>query len=185
MENKNAYIVYIDESNISNNSGHSAYVSVLVLHIEKDEINRKLLFIEKELNITHAHWVDMPRRLRIKFAKKIRNLKFDCNVSLYKNPIYPESVLENFMSNILNTDNLILKVVIDGKKSVSNISKFRKRLKSRGIIINCLLFIDDKCDPSLRLADFMVGLIRSHVDNKNIDNEYMFNLLKHKIKILN
>lgn len=180
---ENTYIVYIDESNISNNMGYSVYVSVFVLYLEKDDINHRLMTIEKELNITHVHWVDMPWRLRTNFAKKIKNLKFYCNVSLYKNPINPESILEDFISNILTVDNLILKFVVDGKKSPANISKLRKRLKRRGVIIYRLLFADDKSEPSLRLADFMAGLVRSHIHNRNKENDYMYNMLKHKIKI--
>ncbi len=172
------YFVYIDESNISTNLGHSAYSCVFVLCINKDDI-------EKELNITYLHWVDMPWKLRIKFAEKIKNLDFVCKCTIFKNPINQEVVLTDFISNIINNDLFVSKITVDGKKPKHYISRLKKKLRKQGVIFDKLLFTNDKSESFLRLADFIAGLIRSYIDNKNESNEYMFDILKRKIKIPN
>ena len=69
MENKK-YIVYIDESNIVSNTGHSVYVALFLEFLNKNDVDNRLLSIEKELNISYIHWVDMPWKFRVKFAEK-------------------------------------------------------------------------------------------------------------------
>lgn len=78
-----------------------------------------------------------------------------------------------------------MKIIIDGNKNSVYLHKLKRRLKNKGIKFSKLMFVDDKVDVLIRLADFMAGLVRSYTDNKNKNNTYMFNLLKNKIKILN
>ena len=178
-------IIYIDESNISTNTGHSAYCAIFIFYTDKDIITKEIIYIESKLNIKHVHWVKMSWKSRLKFAKRIANLNFSCRVSIYINPINQENALEKFISEIVSIEDGILKIIIDGKKGDRYIHKLKKSLKSKNVTINRLLFVDDKSEGLIRLADFIAGLVRSHVDNQNTDNTYMFNVLKHKIKILN
>ena len=73
MENKETYLVYIDESNILSSTGHSVYTGVYITYSKKDDIAGKVIQIEKDLKILYTHWVDMTWKIRLKFAEKIRN----------------------------------------------------------------------------------------------------------------
>ncbi len=184
MENKQ-YIVYIDESNISTEIGNSVYCAIFIFIKDKDMISRKIITAEDKSNINYLHWVDMPWKLRIRFAEEIKSFDFICKVIIYKNPIKQEVVLDNFIENIINSEIGIMKIIIDGNKNSVYLHKLKRRLKNKGIKFSKLMFVDDKVDVLIRLADFIAGLARSYTDNKNKNNTYMFNILKNKIKILN
>jgi hypothetical protein len=185
MKNTNTYMVYIDESNISSSVGHSTYASIFIMYMKKEFISNEINNIENILKISYIHWVDMPWKLRVKFAERIKNIDFVSNVSLYNNPIIQENALESFLTQVLNTENKIYRIIIDGKKGKRYEQKLKSKLKNHGFIFNNVMFLNDKTEIFLRLADFIAGLIRSHADDKNIYNEYMVNILKRKIKILN
>lgn len=176
-------LLYIDESNISVNTGHTVYACIFIMYLDKHDISDYIGNIERGLYMRPALWVNMSWKLRIKFAENIKNLNFSCKVVLYKNPVFQNVVLEDFFMKIIINNYSPFKVIIDGKKSDSYIHKLKSRLKYRGIAISKLLFVNDKGDPLVRLADFIAGLIRSYVDNRSANNEYMFDLLKHKIKM--
>jgi hypothetical protein len=181
MENKK-YIVYIDESNIISNIGHSVYVCLYIEFLNKDDISKNIVNIENYLNIPNTHWVNMPWKFRIKFAEKIKNIDFICKVVIYENPIFQKYILEDFLSKVVKNEERILKIMVDGIRSDKYIYKLKKKLKYKGFVFNRLIFVDDKEESLIRLADFLAGLLRSYVDNKNNNNTYIFNLLKHKIK---
>lgn len=83
MENKQ-YIVYIDESNISTEIGNSVYCAIFVFIQDKDMIIRKIITAENKSNINYLHWVDMPWKLRIRFAEEIKSFDFICKIIMYK-----------------------------------------------------------------------------------------------------
>jgi hypothetical protein len=183
MENKN--IVYIDESNISANIGHSVYASIFIICSNKELVSLEMANIEKDLKISYTHWVDMPWRLRVRFSERIKKLDFVCKVAVCVNPIEQENSLEYFLTQIINKENNIYRITIDGKKGKRYEQKLKHRLKNHGFILKDIMFLDDKKEILIRLADFMAGLVRSYTDDKNRYNQYMFETLKHKIKILN
>jgi hypothetical protein len=183
MENKN--IVYIDESNISANIGHSVYVSIFIKYSNKEHVSYEMTNIEKDLKISYTHWVDMPWRLRVRFSERIKKLNFVCKIIIHINPIEQENALEFFLTQIINKENNIYRITIDGKKGKRYEQKLKHKLKNRGFILKDIMFLDDKKEILIRLADFMAGLVRSYTDDKNEYNQYMFKTLRHKIKILN
>jgi hypothetical protein len=180
---KKKYLIYIDESNISAVVGNSVYCAILIFYCDRDRIGEEILYLENKLNINYLHWVDMPWKLRIRFGEEIRKFDFMCNVIIYKNPIKQDSILEDFLPKIFDINKDVYKITIDGKKNNKYIHKLNNKLKNRGVNFNKIIFTDDKNEVLIRLADFMAGLIRSYVDSKNRNNTYIFNLLKHKIKI--
>ena len=183
---KRKYIAYIDESNVSTSKGNSAYVCLYILFENKEAINQKIINIEKDLKNLHTHWSEMTWKLRVKFAERVKNFDFNCKIKIYKNPIMQEKVLVDFLLEILkNESNTLVKIIIDGKKSAGYEIKLNRILKNLGLKSHKLIFMDDKKDSLVRLADFMVGLYRSYVDNENDNNTYMYNVLRSKIKILN
>ena len=183
LTNKTKYIVYIDESNILAKNGHSVYAAIYVRFLHKNDITEKITNIEKELKISYLHWVDMPWKIRIKFAEKVRKVDFICKMIIYKNPIIQEKVLEDFLLNIISSEDSLFKIVIDGNKSEKYENKLKNLLRTKDIKFYKIKFMDDKKDPLIRLADFMAGFYRSFLDNKNKENIYIHSLLKDKIKI--
>lgn len=181
MENKN--IVYIDESNILSKTGHTVYTGVYIEYLIKDDISNKIINIEKDLKILYTHWVDMTWKIRLKFADKVKNLDFICNISIYKNPIDQEKTFQDFLYRIISHKYDIYRIIIDGKKSRNYEDKLRLILKNKGLKLNKIIFVNDKTEPLVRLADFMAGMYRSYLDNMNDRNKQIYNVLKHKVKI--
>lgn len=183
MENK--YIVYIDESNILSKTGNSVYTAVYVKFLNKDCLGDKILVIERNLKISYIHWSDMSWKIRLKVAEHIKNMDFICKIIIYKNPIIQENILEDFLPNVIEVEDNLFKIVIDGNKGKDYELKLKRVLKEKVLKSHKVIFMNDKNEPLVRLADFMAGLFRSYIDNKNKENEYIYKLLKHKIKILN
>lgn len=183
MENDQKYSIYIDESGIISKIGHSVYALVYIECVNESRIGENILKIEKDLHVSHIHWKRMSRKIRLKVAKKLKNIDFTCTYILYNNPISQENALENVLTELLKSDDKIFKIIIDGEKVTKYEKYLKKMLKMRGIKVYKLKILNDKKEPLVRVADFMAGLIRSNLDDKNEDNEYMLNLLKHKVKI--
>jgi hypothetical protein len=70
-------IIYIDESGISSKIGHSVYVSLYIEFNINVDVSIRLVEIEKQLKISYTHWTEMPWKLRLKFAEKIKDLDFN------------------------------------------------------------------------------------------------------------
>lgn len=183
MENK--YIVYIDESNILSKVGNSVYTAVYIKFLNKDYLGEKIEAIEGNLKILYIHWSDMSWKIRLKVAGHIKNMDFICKVIVYKNPIIQERILEDFLPKAIEIEDNLFKIVIDGNKGKDYELKLKRLLKEKVLKSHKVIFMNDKNEPLVRLADFMAGLLRSLTDNKNKENEYIYKLLKHKIKILN
>ena len=181
MKNKNPYIVYIDESNISAQIGYTCYASIFILFSNREKVANKVSHIESELKIAYTHWVDMPWKLRVSFSEKIQKLDFICIIKLYRNPVSQEKILDSFLNQIINSERKINRIIIDGKKGKRYKEKLKSRLKNSSDISYNLRFVDVKGNSLVRLADFMAGLVRSYKEDKNKYNEFMFDILKHKI----
>ncbi len=184
MENTyKKYIIYIDESGIISKTGHSVYVLVYIECFNQFNISEDILKIEKDLNISYIHWVNMSKNIGMKLAKKLKDLDFEYKYVLFDNPISQNKALENVFNRLLKSENNIFKIIIDGESSKKYENKLKAVLKNKGIKVYKIKFVNDKNDPLLRLADYMAGLIRSYFDKKNKDNTYIYDLLRHKIKI--
>lgn len=155
MENNKKYSIYIDESGIISKIGHSVYVLVYIEYINETIINEQVLKIEKDLKISHIHWVSLSKKVRIKVAKKLKEIKFNYIYQVHKNPIGQEKALENVLVELIKFDNVAFKMVVDGE-GVDRYEKYLKKiLRYRGIKIYKLKFVSDKKEPTLRVADFI------------------------------
>ena len=125
-------IIYIDESGISSQIGHSVYVCLYVEFNHYLDITNRIIQIEKQLKISYTHWTEMPWKLRLKFAEKIKDLDFEVKVAIYKNPILPDVVFESALKRLLLKDEKIIKINIDGKKDKSYKKYLKKILRSYG-----------------------------------------------------
>lgn len=174
-------LTYIDESGISSKIGHSVYV---FLYIEFDNykyISDRVIEIERQLKISHTHWTEMPWKLRLRFAEKIKDLDFEVSAAVYENPILPDAALKYALLEFVR-DNDIKNIFIDGKKNKGYEKELRGLFRNKGLSVY-IRIIDDKNEPPIRLADFMAGLIRSYISTSNGESIYMFNLLKNKIEL--
>jgi hypothetical protein len=175
-------LIYIDESGISSKIGHSVYVCLYVKFDNYINILGKIIQIENQLKISYTHWTDMPWKLRKKFAEKIKHLDFEVKAFIYTNPILPDLGLKHSLFEFVKYDN-VKSIFIDGKKNKSYEKELKALLIDRGVKIYSLKIIDDKKEPLIRLADFIAGLIRSHVNTSDKDSLYMFDLLKDKVHL--
>jgi hypothetical protein len=183
MENNKKYSIYIDESGIISKIGHSVYVLVYIEYANEFSINEHILKIERDLKIYHIHWVILSKKVRIKVAKKLKEINFYYICQVYKNPIGQEKALENLLVQLIKFDGTVFKIAVDGE-GVDRYEKYLKKiLRDRGIKIYKLKFVNDKKEPIVRVADFIAGLIRSRLDKSGKDSEDMYQLLKGKEKI--
>lgn len=127
----------------------------------------------------------MPWKLRLKFAERIKEIDFSCKIIVYKNPIKQGSILEDFLYQIIKPDKFIYKIIIDGTNGVKYERRLKIFLREKGIKIYKIRFIDNRKEASVRLANFIAGAYRSFLDNKDDKNTYIYQLRKHRIKILN
>ncbi len=124
----------------------------------------------------------MPWKLRIRFAEMIKDLDFEVKVVVYNNPVLPDIIFELALKTILNKEENIIKISIDGKKDKSYKKYIKKLLRSYGLEVNNIKMINDKNEPLVRLTDFIAGLIRYKSDNcHNNKTDEIFKVLKSKI----
>jgi len=179
----NNNIVYIDESGILSETGHSVYICLYISYLNEGILSQKILSIENDLKILYTHWVDMSWKIRLKFAQKIKDLDFNCKVVVYKNPINQKDILKKFIIKTIKSEENISKIIIDGSQGKKYERELKSFLKNKNIKIYKIKFKDDKNESLIRVADFMAGLYRSYLDNTNKKCVYIYELLKHKIKI--
>ena len=182
---KQKQTVYIDESNILSKTGNSVYVCVFIKYFNKKLINNRIQSIEKDLKISYTHWVDMPWKLRLRFAEKIKDLDFCCKIVIYKNPIDQKNTLADFLIKSVSLEDNVHEIIIDGKQSKIFQLKFKSFLRKSGVKVYKLSFVNDKSDALIRLSDFVAGMYRSYLDNICLRTIHLYGLLKDKIKTLN
>ncbi|MEK9200973.1 MAG: hypothetical protein AAB909_03300 [Patescibacteria group bacterium] len=82
-------IVFIDESGIHSQGGHSTTAVVYVEISNLEKFDKEIMKIEKDLRISSFHWADERWFMREKFMTRIADLDFKVKVALFKNPVDP------------------------------------------------------------------------------------------------
>lgn len=105
-------VIFIDESGIHKQTGHStaSVVYVEVKNLEKFE--RQLKKIEADLKISHFHWAEERWFMKNKFLSRIFDLDFTLKVAIFENPIHPDSILEVVFQHLI-TEKTINSIYID------------------------------------------------------------------------
>lgn len=176
------YTIYIDESGISSRTGHSVYVCVYIVYTHHDNLAEQIIDIEHRLKIPYIHWSNMPWKLRIKLAEKLKALDFKVKAVIYENPVMPDKALQTALNMFLIWEENIIKIIIDGKKGKKYEKELKGLLRFRGVKVYGVKTVNDKSEPIIRLADFIAGSLRSYFDagdNKNI--LLIYNILIQKI----
>lgn len=185
MENEILEIIAIDESGITSLIGHSVYAFIHIHIRDYVEISKFIIQIEKDLGLDYIHRHDMSWDIRLKLAKKISHVNFKINAVIHINPIYPDKALELSLVRMFSQMKHSHKIFIDGKKSRQYNSKINRMLKMKGLKIYKVKFVNDISEPTLRLADFVAGSIRSHLDHPtNKKAEIIYKKLESRIENL-
>src|SRR3989344_1914630 len=178
-------VVFIDESGIHKQEGHSTTAVVYVEVVNKDKFEQAMMQIEKELRISAFHWADERWFMREKFVMRAADLDFKVKVAVFKNPTDPEGMIEAVFEQLLTESN-IRKVLIDGKKPRWYEQRLKKVLRDRGVAAKKLKTVrSDASEPGIQLADALAGLVRNYYDDPRREvAKKLVNKLKKKGKIL-
>lgn len=174
--------IFIDESGIQNQIGHStvAVVYVEIKNIIKfDKDYKKIL---QDLKISNFHWTEERWIVREKFINKITHLDFKAKIGIFRNPVHPASMIESVFEQLINEPN-ILKIVIDAKKPKWYENKLKKILRLKGVSVKKLTTVrKDENNNGIQLADCLAGLYRYHHDNlDNVDvNKWVKKIKRHE-----
>lgn len=182
MGNKNQ-VIFIDESGIHKEVGHSVIVLVYVIFKNIEGVEQRIIEIEKELKIKPFHWKEQRWKIKKSFLSKIVGLPFEVKVFVLKNPINIHQETENALRHLI-TEKKIKKIIIEGNKPKWYELKIKKVLRDKGISVNRLRSARGTSFPGLRLADALAGLIRSYFDKPMDENKKFYQLLKKKITAL-
>ncbi len=158
-------LVFIDESGIHKESGHSVFALVYIAIKNYPEFEKSIILIEKELRISSFHWSSVPWAVRERFLEKLLALPFEAKVGIVKNPIHPEEELERILSHML-IEPKIRTLYIDGKKPKVYARRMKKVLRDKGISTKKLQTVRDEQYAGVRVADVLAGLTQSYFDGK-------------------
>ncbi len=178
-------IVFIDESGIHKQTGHSTTAVVYVEIRNLEKVEKQILKILKSLNIDSFHWAEHGWKVREKFFKQAINLNFIFKVAIFENPVSSSKMMELVFQHLI-TEKEIKRLFIDGKKPKWYERKLKKILRDKGISLRKLKTIRKEAShPGIQLADALAGLARYHTDNPSRkDAKYWFRKLKRENKLL-
>ena len=177
-------LIFIDELGIHKQEGHSVVSFVYLCLSNAEEIENKILSIEREVGIRHFHWANFGSkngwRVREAFLSAVSKLNFSFKIFSTDNPIKYSGVFEMVFNHLI-VEHRINKIVIDGKKPKWYGHKLKKVLRDKNISVKKIRTMDDESSPGLRLADALAGLFRSNADNPTEKTKRLVALFKNKI----
>lgn len=177
-------VIFIDESGTHKKTDHSSTAIVYIEVPKLENVEQKILEIEKELRIETFHWGEERWQVRNKFLSKIINLDFTVKVAIFENPIHPEKMTELVFKHLI-TESDIKNIYIDGEKPKWYEHRLKKVLRDKGISVKKLKTVRSKSSPGIHLADCLAGLIRRYYDNPSEPNPLRwFKKLKKEKKII-
>src|SRR3990167_7741116 len=176
-------VIFIDESGIHKQTGHSiaSVVYVEINNLEKFE--HKLKKIEADLKISYFHWAEERWFIKNKFLSRIFDLDFTVKVAVFENPVKPASMLEVVFQHLI-TEKAIQSIYIDGEKPKLYEHKLKKVLRDKGVGLKKLKTVRSRSEVGIQLADSLASLIRYYHDNpEEKDAKKWFNKLKKEKKL--
>lgn len=178
-------IIAIDESGITSLKGYSVYAFVFISVRDYVSISQYIINIEKELKVNYIHRHEMTWDLRTILAKRLAILNFKIEGIVHKNPINPSKVFESSLVLKISEINHAYRIFVDGHQSKRYEEKIKKALKKHGLQNYRLKFVNDLSEPIVRLADFMAGSLRSHLNNpENSKSEIIYKILESKVRFI-
>ena len=157
-------VIFIDESGIHKQTGHST-ASVVYVEVENlEKFESKLQKIEKDLKISFFHWAEERWFMKNKFLSRIFELDFTVKVAIFENPVKPAAMLEVVFQHLI-TEKSINSIYIDGQKPKWYEHKLKKVLRDKGIALKKLRTVRSRSEVGIQLADALASLIRYYHDN--------------------
>lgn len=176
--------IFIDESGIHKKVDHSSFALVYIEINDFEAIEKRIIEIEKELNIEKFHWSEVAWKFKEEFIRETLKLDFKVKIAIIENPVNPSKELERILSHMA-IEKKISCIYIDGKKPRWYGLKIKKVLRDRGVSARKVRMIKDDQIACVRLADMVAGLSRSHFDKKNEKNlQKYYKILEKKLIIL-
>lgn len=176
-------VIFIDESGIHKQTGHS---TTAVVYVEVDNLEKfeeKLKNIEKDLKISFFHWAEERWLMKNKFLSRVMDLNFTVKVAIFENPVKQASMIEVVFRHLI-VEKDITTIVIDGEKPKWYEHKLKKVLRDKGIAAKKLRTVRSKSEVGIQLADALASLIRYYHDNpEEKDAKKWFFKLKRDKKI--
>lgn len=158
-------VVFIDESGVHKQEGHSTTSVVYVEVANLEKFTAGLIKLEKNLRIAYFHWTEERWMMREKFLDGIMDLDFSVKIAVFRNPVNPAGMIEAVLRNLI-TEPKIRKIFIDGKKPRWYEQRMKKILRDKGISVKKLKTVrNDTAEPGIQLADALAGLSRYYFDN--------------------
>lgn len=177
-------VIFIDESGIHKQTGHSTTAVVYVKVNNLEKVERQISKIVKSLGIDTFHWAEHGWKVREKFFKQVINVDFTFKVAVFKNPVRYNKMLSIVFQHLV-TEESIVRVFIDGKKPKWYERKLKKILRDKGVSVKKLRTVrNEASQPGIQLADALAGLVRYHIDNpQKKDAKRLFRELKKNKKL--
>jgi hypothetical protein len=158
-------VVFIDESGIHKQEGHSTTAVVYVEVSNLEKFTAGLIKLEKNLRISHFHWTEERWLMREKFLAGIMDLNFSVKIAIFQNPVNSLKMIEAVLQHLI-TEPKIRNIFIDGKKPRWYEQKMKKVLRDKGISVKKLKTVrNEVSEPGIQLADALAGLSRYYFDN--------------------
>lgn len=157
-------VIFIDESGIHKQTGHSTASVVYVEVKNLEQFENQLKKIETDLKISYFHWAEERWFMKNKFLSRIFELDFTVKVAIFENPVKPDSMLEVVFQHLI-TEKHIRSIYIDGEKPKWYEHKLKKVLRDKGIALKKLRTVRSKSEVGIQLADALASLIRYYHDN--------------------
>lgn len=175
-------LIFIDESGIHKQDGHSVTALVYVKVKDADSVNNAVLKAEKELKIEPFHWSKQSWKIRISFLEMILKENFEVKVFAFTNP-FTEEKMEQAIRHLI-VEKYIKNIIIDGKKTRHYVWRLKKVFRLWEIHVKNIRAGNDKSYPGLRLADLFAGLFRAYVEHsEEPEAKKLYTLAKNKITI--
>lgn len=157
-------VIFIDESGIHKQTGHSA-ASVVYIEVNNlEKFETKLKKIEADLKISYFYWAEERWFMKNKFLSRIFDLDFTVKVAVFENPVKPDSMLEVVFQHLI-TEKTINRIYIDGQKPKWYEHKLKKVLRDKGVSLKKLRMVRSRSEVGIQLADALASLIRYYHDN--------------------
>ena len=135
--------IFIDESGIHKQVGHSTTAVVYVEVQRLNEVEEQITAILDKLQLDTFHWTEHGWQVREKFLKQIIKLRFRFKVAIFRNPVYPEKMMEVVFKHLI-TEKDIKKIFIDGKKPRKYERRLKKILRDKGVSVKKLCSVRDE-----------------------------------------
>ncbi|MCX6706352.1 MAG: DUF3800 domain-containing protein [Candidatus Woesebacteria bacterium] len=177
-------VIFIDESGVHKIVDHSSFAVVYVEVKNVMEFRKRLVEINKSLNIDSFHWSEQRWSYRSRYLKRVINLDFNFKVAIFDNPVNIDMAFDRIFEHLIRETN-IRSIIIDGKKPKWYERKLKKELRNLGVRTKKLKTVRKEIsEPGLQLADALAGFSLYCFENSSdVANKRLFEKFRRSGKL--